>query len=188
MLLFFLTCLLSSAISAEQSKTATVLHRRPRASSGKSAHTKPAAATSTQEPFSYFLLATQTWCGGAWNIHGLWPQYAGAYNGTSPEYCEDVSYQEPTGSLLSSMYQNWNGGSCASGTNSNDLWRHEWEKHGSCVKQQLGTDEDAFFSMAISFFNKAVAANLLNNCSPDYDECDAACFDLQGNLMNCTFD
>jgi len=121
--------------------------------------------------YNYYELAVQKWCSTDYMIHGLWPQI----NSTAyPEYCTNVSYSKPIGTLLTNMNTYWRG--C-----DDTLWAHEWEKHGSCVQVQNNMDEDMFFNTTLSLFleNK----DLLKNCTED--DCILGCFDLDFNLVPC---
>ena len=105
--------------------------------------------------YNYYILETQDWCSKDYKIHGLWPQYN---QSDYPTYCENVSYIEPSGELLNNMNKYWD--SCE---NNSNLWKHEWEKHGSCVKKQINYKENDYFNFTLSLFNKYI--NLTNNCS-----------------------
>jgi hypothetical protein len=61
------------------------------------------------------------------------------------------------------------------------LWEHEWEKHGSCVKEQNNMDEYTFFNITIMLFleNK----ELIINCKED--DCILGCFDLDYKIIPC---
>ena len=123
--------------------------------------------------YSYYLLAVQKWCSKDYQIHGLWPQYD---HNTWPSFCENVKYKMPTGDLLKKMNENWS--SCDDNSN---LWKHEWQKHGSCVEKQIGSDENSYFKLAIDLFKNN--KELLNNCSGR--DCTMGCFDLEGNYIEC---
>jgi ribonuclease I len=104
-------------------------------------------------------------------IHGLWPQINST---TYPENCETVLYIPPRGKLLENMNTYWH--KC-----DDTLWEHEWEKHGSCVKEQNNMDEYTFFNITIMLFleNK----ELIINCKED--DCILGCFDLDYKLIPC---
>lgn len=150
-----------------------------------------------EKKWSYFTLAVQKWCTSEWHLHGLWPEYAKSYANDYPENCEDVEYTAPTGTLLSDMSDVWTGGNCTPGKTNGYLWEHEWKKHGSCVIQQYPNfTEDSYFSLALASFKKVKAAGLLDkHCphsnrkptsgDPQGPECEVACIDLQGNIIQC---
>ena len=121
--------------------------------------------------YNYYELAVQKWCSNDYMIHGLWPQI----NTTDyPEYCKIVSYIIPSGQLLTNMNTYWS--SC-----NNNLWQHEWEKHGSCMQEQINIDENTFFNTTVTLFLENI--QLLNTCSDD--DCIMACFDLNYKLIEC---
>ena len=121
--------------------------------------------------YNYYELAVQKWCSVDYMIHGLWPQI----NNTSyPEYSKPVEYIPPTGTLLENMNTYWH--KC-----DDTLWKHEWEKHGSCVKVQNNIDEYTFFNKTIMLFLEN--SKLLDTCKDD--DCILACFDLDYKLIPC---
>lgn len=127
--------------------------------------------SATTNMYNYYELAVQKWCSDEYMIHGLWPQI----NATDyPENCETVSYEKPTGKLLTNMNTYWK--SC-----DDTLWQHEWEKHGSCMHEQIGIDETTFFNTTITLFLKNT--NLLNDCKED--DCILACFDMDYKKITC---
>ena len=126
----------------------------------------------SENVYNYYELAVQKWCSSEYMIHGLWPQI----NSTSyPENCKTVSYTEPTGSLLTDMNTYWH--KC-----DDTLWEHEWEKHGSCMQEQINIDENTFFNTTLNIFLEN--QNLLNRCDGD-DDCIMGCFDLDYKLIDC---
>jgi hypothetical protein len=130
--------------------------------------------TNSENVYNYYELAAQKWCSSDYMIHGLWPQI----NSTSyPEYCKTVSYTEPSGPLLTDMNMYWH--KC-----DDTLWSHEWEKHGSCMQEQINIDEDTFFNTTISLFLEN--SKLLDNCTED--DCIMGCFDLDFNNIPCMED
>lgn len=122
--------------------------------------------------YNYYELALQKWCSTSYMIHGLWPQI----NATDyPENCMNVHYQQPNGSLLENMELYWH--SC-----DNTLWEHEWEKHGSCMKEQDGIDETFYFNTTLNLFLDN--QDLLEDCNTG-DVCIMGCFDLDYKLITC---
>lgn len=121
--------------------------------------------------YNYYELSVQKWCSSDYMIHGLWPQI----NATDyPVNCKNVSYIQPSGSLLVDMNTYWS--SC-----DNTLWEHEWEKHGSCMQLQTNMTEDDFFNTALSLFLDNT--KLLDTCKGD--DCILGCFDLDYNQIKC---
>lgn len=121
--------------------------------------------------YNYYELAVQKWCSSDYMVHGLWPQI----NSTDyPVNCVNVSYIEPTGTLLVNMNKYWS--SC-----DNTLWEHEWVKHGSCVQLQKNINENDYFNTTLSLFLDNM--NLLDKCKDD--DCILGCFDLNYNQIEC---
>ena len=121
--------------------------------------------------YNYYELAAQKWCSTDYMIHGLWPQIN---NTAYPENCKNVPYVKPTGKLLDDMNTYWH--PC-----DNTLWEHEWEKHGSCMQEQINIDENTFFNTTINLFIEN--SNLLETCKND--DCIMGCFDLDYKLIDC---
>ena len=126
---------------------------------------------SPMNSYNYYELAVQKWCSNSYMIHGLWPQIN---ESDYPENCLNVIYTEPNGSLLQNMETYWQ--SC-----DDTLWEHEWKKHGSCMKMQVGIDENEYFNTTLNLFLDN--QELLEECRND--DCILACFDLDYNLISC---
>ena len=87
-----------------------------------------------------------------WSIHGLWPQYDQNQN---PSYWKpvDFSYQklEP---ILGELKLFW-----YSNCDKNELfWKHEWEKHGSCMFTEI--NELEYFMTTLELYKKALDQKL----------------------------
>lgn len=87
-----------------------------------------------------------------WSIHGLWPQYS---TNTYPTYCKPVKFDilklDP---IIEKLRDNW-----YSDQEKDELfWKHEWEKHGSCMFNNC--DEFAYFSTALKLYFEAIEKNL----------------------------
>ena len=127
--------------------------------------------TKSENIYNYYELAVQKWCSSDYMIHGLWPQI----NSTAyPENCKTVSYTKPTGDLLTNMNTYWH--KC-----DDTLWEHEWEKHGSCMQEQIGIDEFSFFNTTLNLFLEN--SKMLDNCKND--DCIMGCFDLDFKIVEC---
>lgn len=125
--------------------------------------------------YNYYELAAQKWCSDTYMIHGLWPQ---TDENHYPSYCEDVEYIFPDDNILESMQQMWKG--C-----DDELWSHEWKKHGSCMKKQINITENDFFNITLQLFDSHRFL-LETNCDLENENCIMGCFDLDYNLMlNC---
>lgn len=139
----------------------------------------PNAATEVaNKNYSYYMLEAQNWCGEGYMIHGLWPQY----NSTAyPSWCKNITYTEPTGNLHDLMDNYWKTCNIPNFSDSSALWQHEWQKHGSCVNQQTGMEEDEYFSTALNLFMHNT--DRLKKCIGQ--DCTVGCFDLDFNLRDC---
>ena len=106
-----------------------------------------------------------------YSIHGLWPQYT---NGSYPQYCKNVSFDEnKITSLLPQLNKLWPSNM---GPNK-DFWKHEWEKHGSCVFTPM--TEFEYFKKTLDLYNEAYKNGLIkNNCQNS--ECE---FELNKNFQ-----
>ena len=128
----------------------------------------------SQQHYNYYLLSAQKWCGDRWQIHGLWPQTTPHLY---PTYCEVVIYNPPNNFLLNEMNTCWD--TC--NKNKTELWEHEWIKHGSCVKHQMGINEYEYFGIAIDMFESSKWK--LQNCSGN--QCILGCFNLDYEMILC---
>ncbi|RSL95219.1 Ribonuclease Trv [Fusarium ambrosium] len=88
------------------------------------------------------LLQTQFWDANpaagpsdSWTIHGLWPDYC---DGTYPQFCDTSrEYDDIRGivsqflgnSTLSYINKYW----VSDNGDDESLWKHEWDKHGTCI-------------------------------------------------------
>lgn len=123
--------------------------------------------------YNYYELALQKWCSDDFMIHGLWPQID---SDNYPTYCEDVGYIQPTNELLKEMKDKWK--EC-----NNDLWQHEWEKHGSCIKRQNNLSETDFFNITLKLFD--TNKDKIQETCDENNDCILGCFNLQYEPMNC---
>lgn len=93
---------------------------------------------------SGLLLQTQYWSSlgpqNSWTIHGLWSDFC---DGTYPAYC-DASRAYPSaaavvgGALEKFMRKYWldvdgTGAAVDPAEPDQGLWKHEWDKHGTCM-------------------------------------------------------
>ena len=122
--------------------------------------------------YNYYMLALQNWCSDEYMIHGLWPQETSS---EYPEYCENVIYNEPNGDLLNEMNDYWD--SCSK----EELWKHEWTKHGSCMSKQYNITENYYYNKTISLFKNNRDRLIYCNDS----DCILGCFDLNYNMIKC---
>lgn len=90
---------------------------------------------------------------GEWSIHGLWPQYS---NNSYPSFCKKVEFDpSKLDSIRKELEEKWHS---YEKSKDNDFWKHEWEKHGSCMFIEM--DELDYFKKTLELFNAAVQTNL----------------------------
>jgi len=93
--------------------------------------------------------------------HGWWPEYR---KGSWPQFCDPSRYSEFTESAIApirnQLDEYWY--ACPEwGTNSYQLWKHEWEKHGTCIPDISVLD---YFNHTLSAFKKAKRNNWFGCC------------------------
>ena len=88
-------------------------------------------------------------------IHGLWPQRSTT---KYPTYCHPVNFQIKTlEPILDKLEQYWYSQQHTL-TLDEKFWKHEYEKHGSCVFTQM--TELQYFQNTINLYEKSLELNL----------------------------
>lgn len=105
-----------------------------------------------QENYYYLSLLKDDNLEEGWSIHGLWPQNA---DNSYPSYCRIVTFDII---LLQSIIDELNKYWCSNMEKNEDFWKHEWEKHGSCMFNQC--DEYHYFKRALLLYKKALQKEL----------------------------
>uniref|UniRef100_A0A7S0RVF5 Uncharacterized protein n=1 Tax=Pyramimonas obovata TaxID=1411642 RepID=A0A7S0RVF5_9CHLO len=87
-----------------------------------------------------------------WTIHGLWPDYDPSKPHTAryPQYCDNtIKFTESkVADLETKLDSYWP--NCFLDTPHTDLWKHEFEKHGTCAMESPKiSDEHDYFSTAL---------------------------------------
>ena len=94
-----------------------------------------------------------------WSIHGLWPQYD---TKNYPVYCKKVVFNyESLKPIIEKLEKNWYSNKDDSGKKlqqDENFWKHEWEKHGSCMFKDI--DEFHYFNIALNLFHFALQKKL----------------------------
>ena len=102
-----------------------------------------------------------------WTIHGWWPEYS---RGKWPQFCDPKRYREFTEEAIepirSKMDVYWS--SCPGYPSAFNLWKHEWEKHGTCVPNVSVID---YFNHTINAFLEADANNFYECCDSLKSQC-----------------
>ena len=95
----------------------------------------------------YYLLSLIKEENNNYSIHGLWPQYK---NKPYPKYCKKVEFSiEKIKPILDKLNKNW----YSKYTSNEDFWKHEYEKHGSCMFKDM--TELEYFEKTLELFDKA---------------------------------
>uniref|UniRef100_A0A914XQT0 Ribonuclease T2 n=1 Tax=Plectus sambesii TaxID=2011161 RepID=A0A914XQT0_9BILA len=97
----------------------------------------------------------------AWTVHGLWPS---RYADEGPQFCHnpgrkfDHNKIQPIEDVLLQKWPN-----ILPGQGEDSLWKHEWEKHGSCAEAlpELG-GELKYFQRSIGFHDQFDVFKTLN--------------------------
>lgn len=92
-----------------------------------------------------------------YTIHGLWPQYS---LNSYPSYCRVVKFElKKITPIIDKLNEYW-----YSNTGKNvDFWKHEYEKHGSCMFNHM--DEFNYFNKSIELYEYALNNNIIKNQS-----------------------
>jgi ribonuclease I len=89
-----------------------------------------------------------------WTIHGLWPHYSQT---EYPTYCNNVDFDinklEP---IIDDLNTYWYSGK----EKNEDFWKHEWEKHGSCMFTPM--NELTYFKTTLSLYVDATQTDSIN--------------------------
>ena len=94
--------------------------------------------------FYYLSLIKET---DGYSIHGLWPQTSSI---KYPTYCKKVDFYISTLTpIMNELEENW----YSTEEKNQDFWKHEWEKHGSCVFTYM-TEFD-YFKKTLDLFKEA---------------------------------
>lgn len=89
-----------------------------------------------------------------WSIHGLWPQYS---KNSYPTFCKKVKFDiNKLKDILPELNENW----YSNEEKNEDFWKHEWEKHGSCMFSDM--NEEEYFKKTLDLFTIAQQIDLPN--------------------------
>lgn len=98
----------------------------------------------------------------SWAIHGLWPT---KYHEIGPLYCNDTwtfDINQIT-DIEDEMTEKWI--NIEKGTPLDGLWKHEWEKHGTCAAQKIHEmdTERKYFEEGLKLFDSYSVTKLLQD-------------------------
>ena len=90
------------------------------------------------------------------SIHGLWPQYD---EKTYPQFCKKVNFSiEKLSPIINDLNTHWY--SKDGETKNKNFWKHEYDKHGSCMFQEM--TELEYFEKTLELFFKAKKEKLID--------------------------
>lgn len=90
-----------------------------------------------------------------YSIHGLWPQYK---NGKYPSYCKKVEFDiNELKSIEKDLISYWELPEDCDKLETS-FWKHEWEKHGSCMFSEMSELE--YFTKALNLYEKVMNNNI----------------------------
>ena len=82
------------------------------------------------------------------SIHGLWPQYSLIQY---PTYCKNVSFKvDKLKPIIEKLHKHW----FSTQEKDEDFWKHEYEKHGSCMFKEM--TEFEYFNKTLDIFDMVV--------------------------------
>ncbi|XP_038661730.1 ribonuclease T2 [Scyliorhinus canicula] len=88
-----------------------------------------------------------------WTVHGLWPKKNQMCNNSWPFKIKNVE------DILSELEQWWPD---VLHPNSTQLWKHEWQKHGTCAATLESLDtQEKYFSKALELYQKIDLTSVL---------------------------
>ena len=94
---------------------------------------------------------------GYYSIHGLWPQYSLQ---SYPTFCRSVNFSlTKLDPIMDKLNKYWYS---TKGSNST-FWKHEYEKHGSCMFQPM--NELNYFSRTIEIYEYLLVNNIIKQRS-----------------------
>ena len=87
-----------------------------------------------------------------WSIHGLWPQNTPT---DYPTYCKRVSFNiNQLNPIMDKLQKYW----YSTEEKNEDFWKHEWQKHGSCVFVNI--TEFNYFNITLKLYEDAIKMDI----------------------------
>lgn len=99
------------------------------------------------ENFYYLSLLKNDNNVNGFSIHGLWPNYS---NGNYPSFCKKVEFDmNKLNPIMDNLLKFWE---LPEDHNKEEgkFWKHEWEKHGSCMFCDI--DELSYFKKVLDLY------------------------------------
>lgn len=103
----------------------------------------------------YYLTLIRKDENSPWSIHGLWPQTS---INSYPTFCKDVEFDvTKLDPIISKLNEYW----YSDEEPNENFWKHEWEKHGSCMYNDC--DEFEYFNKAIELYESIIKNDIIIN-------------------------
>lgn len=97
----------------------------------------------------------------AWTIHGIWPTQ---YHTIGPLFCNETWKfdMKAISSIENDMEEKWT--NIEKNTPLDGLWKHEWEKHGTCAAEHIPqvNTELKYFQQGLDFLDRFSITKLLS--------------------------
>ena len=126
----------------------------------------------------YLALLENKNCIYHYTIHGLWPDYG---DGSYPQYCRkapfDINKLKP---IEDELLQYWELPEDHDKLEPS-FWGHEWDKHGTCMFQQM--DEFEYFQKSLELYKKVMQLTINIKGYQRVDNSYIIPFDLSFNIM-----
>ena len=96
--------------------------------------------------YTYILSVQKCHIDSDYTIHGLWVDYA---RGGYPQFCSKKPFNiSDLAPILPKLNTNWK--SCWG--NNEELWKHEWDKHATCMGSHLTVPQ--YFNLTLQLFDE----------------------------------
>jgi ribonuclease I len=113
--------------------------------------------TYINKPENFYYLSLIKEADGFYSIHGLWPQYS---LNSYPTFCRPVNFSlDKLKPIMDKLDKYWKSDRC----DNKQFWKHEYEKHGSCMFYPL--DEFEYFNKTIKLYEYALVNNIIKKLS-----------------------
>ncbi|XP_059468727.1 ribonuclease Oy [Neocloeon triangulifer] len=96
-----------------------------------------------------------------WTVHGVWPTKFGTIG---PGFCNNTWHFNPRElkPIQSELDQKW--ANIMNGTAEDSLWKHEWQKHGTCAAQLPPLDSELkYFSKGLAWHDEHNMTKILSD-------------------------
>ena len=109
------------------------------------------------KPQDFYYLSLSKEADGFYSIHGLWPQYS---LNSYPTFCRPVNFSvDKLESIMDKLNKYWD----STKDKNKDFWKHEYEKHGSCMFYAMS--EFDYFNKIVELYEYALINNIIKKKS-----------------------